>query len=598
MARIAAYDPTISIGVPQGPGSGFNSDQVDGYNASSNPAPNQLIPLGPDSTFPVEVIPTSGGGGSGFLLGNGAPTDRNILIADGTLWQSRTMSGDATISADTGTLTLASSGVVAGSYGLEDTVPQITFDAKGRATSATNVPILIEADQIQDASGVISSLTTYTSSAISPQDIAFDGVNMWTANGSGGVSKITPSGTFTTYNSGVFASAAGIAFDGTNMWVCDNSNQIVVKVSPSGVLTSYSTAPNAGVAIAFDGVNMWMSGADASTGIVAKISPTGIVTAYSTGVGTKARQRIAFDGTNMWATSYVDTNLTKISPAGTITLYSLTGVGPYGVAFDGTALWLCFLGDGSVSKVSLAGSETNYNLGLAGPERITFDGTNMWTANTGDDSVSVITPGGSETNYSPTGSQPCGIAKKTSTEMWTANIGNASVTKVVLSSAILGIVNAQIDPTAQIDVTKFKFPLLGDLNYGGTAGASTVLPGNTTSTKKFLTQTGTGSLSTAPGWNTIVAGDVPTLNQNTSGTASNITASSNTSLTSLVNLVTVGTLSSLVMGGTIKVFGDTTGSGTVIGLGTNCPASSLTAPYTWVKVLSSDGSTVWMPGFK
>ena len=43
---------------------------------------------------------------------------------------------------------------------------------------------------------------------------------------------------------------------------------------------------------------------------------------------------------------------------------------------------------------------------------------------------------------------------------------------------------------------------------------------------------------------TTVTASVPTLNQNTTGTAANITASSNTSLTSLANLATVGTITS------------------------------------------------------
>ena len=53
-----------------------------------------------------------------------------------------------------------------------------------------------------------------------------------------------------------------------------------------------------------------------------------------------------------------------------------------------------------------------------------------------------------------------------------------------------------------------------------------------------------------------------------------------------------------VMSGTLKVAGDTTGSGTVTGFGTNSPASTLTAPYTWVKLTSSDGSTVYVPAYK
>jgi hypothetical protein len=47
-----------------------------------------------------------------------------------------------------------------------------------------------------------------------------------------------------------------------------------------------------------------------------------------------------------------------------------------------------------------------------------------------------------------------------------------------------------------------------------------------------------------PTWRSIVAADIPTLNQNTTGTAANITASSNTTLTSLSNLATVGTITS------------------------------------------------------
>ena len=49
----------------------------------------------------------------------------------------------------------------------------------------------------------------------------------------------------------------------------------------------------------------------------------------------------------------------------------------------------------------------------------------------------------------------------------------------------------------------------GDTTYGGTSGAVTRLAGNTTSTKNFYTQTGTGSASAAPAWDTIAAGDVP-----------------------------------------------------------------------------------------
>lgn len=65
---------------------------------------------------------------------------------------------------------------------------------------------------------------------------------------------------------------------------------------------------------------------------------------------------------------------------------------------------------------------------------------------------------------------------------------------------------------------------LGDTVYENATPTIVRLAGNTTATKKFLVQTGTGAVSAAPTWSTIVAADVPTLNQSTSGNAATATA--------------------------------------------------------------------------
>jgi hypothetical protein len=65
-----------------------------------------------------------------------------------------------------------------------------------------------------------------------------------------------------------------------------------------------------------------------------------------------------------------------------------------------------------------------------------------------------------------------------------------------LSAAGAGIPEALIDA-------------LGDLVYGSAADTAARLAGNITTTKKFLTQTGDGALSAAPGWNVLVSGDIP-----------------------------------------------------------------------------------------
>lgn len=60
---------------------------------------------------------------------------------------------------------------------------------------------------------------------------------------------------------------------------------------------------------------------------------------------------------------------------------------------------------------------------------------------------------------------------------------------------------------------------LGDLLYEDATPEPVRLAGNTSATRKFLRQAGTGSVSAAPAWDTLLAADVPTLNQNTTGTA-------------------------------------------------------------------------------
>lgn len=67
--------------------------------------------------------------------------------------QTITFSGDASGSGATSvTLTLAASGVAAGSYGTASSVGTVNVDAKGRITSASNTPIAIDANQVSTGS--------------------------------------------------------------------------------------------------------------------------------------------------------------------------------------------------------------------------------------------------------------------------------------------------------------------------------------------------------------------------------------------------------------------------------------------------------------
>ena len=65
--------------------------------------------------------------------------------------------------------------------------------------------------------------------------------------------------------------------------------------------------------------------------------------------------------------------------------------------------------------------------------------------------------------------------------------------------------------------------LLGGIPYQSGTDTTTLLAPNTTTTKKFLTQTGDGTNGAIPLWGGIASGDLPgTIAANTSGTASNV----------------------------------------------------------------------------
>lgn len=67
-------------------------------------------------------------------------------------------------------------------------------------------------------------------------------------------------------------------------------------------------------------------------------------------------------------------------------------------------------------------------------------------------------------------------------------------------------------PLGQLDsryIAQSILTTLGDTLYENGTPAPARLAGNTSATKNFLTQTGTGSVSAAPGWGTIAAGDLP-----------------------------------------------------------------------------------------
>jgi hypothetical protein len=92
--------------------------------------------------------------------------------------------------------------------------------------------------------------------------------------------------------------------------------------------------------------------------------------------------------------------------------------------------------------------------------------------------------------------------------------------------------------TAMTWSTPFTNPMttLGDIIYENATPAPARLAGNTTATKQFLTQTGTGSVSAAPAWGALASGDIPNNAANTSGTAASVSGTNVITNTNLAQM--------------------------------------------------------------
>jgi hypothetical protein len=85
-----------------------------------------------------------------------------------------------------------------------------------------------------------------------------------------------------------------------------------------------------------------------------------------------------------------------------------------------------------------------------------------------------------------------------------------SLTAAADVSGTLPIANGGTGQTSATDAFNALSPMttLGDTIYGGASGAGTRLAGNTTTSKRFLIQTGDGANSAAPSWGSIATSDV------------------------------------------------------------------------------------------
>ena len=184
---------------------------------------------------------------------------------------------------------------------------------------------------------------------------------------------------------------------------------------------------------------------------------------------------------------FVTSGTTNAGSSWVLSQLAAITVGTTALPFDLFASGLVYTGGTNIDV-------TGQVISLTGTVAPTNGGTGVNTVTTGD----LLYGSGTDT----WGKLPKGIAYRSL--VMDASATNVEWNAVALNqaNAVSGALGATNGGTGQSTYT------LGDTLYSSAANTLAKLAGNTTTTKKFLVQTGTGAVSAAPVWDTINGADV------------------------------------------------------------------------------------------
>lgn len=164
------------------------------------------------------------------------------------------------------------------------------------------------------------------------------------------------------------------------------------------------------------------------------------------------------------------------------------------IGTDGFVLTADSTQAGGIKWASVAGSGTVTSVAMTVPSFLSVAGSPITGA--GTLAVTLATQTANTVLSGPTSG---GAATPAFRALVAADIPNLSASKIT---------SGTLDPT--LGGTGLSSVSLGDTLYGAGGNLWALLTGQTTATKKFLTQTGTGAVSAAPSWGTISASDIGT----------------------------------------------------------------------------------------
>jgi hypothetical protein len=318
----------------------------------------------------------------------------------------------------------------------------------------------------------------------------------------------------------------------------------------------------------------------ATTGDLTDTGTDGITITGGTGAvlgsGTSLVQHVA-DTTHNGYLSSTDWNTFNGKGSGSVTSVSVTTAnGVSGTVATATTTPAISLTLGAITPSSVAATGTVGGSNLSGTN--TGDQTNI-TGNAGTvttisgqvaagTNVSLSGSGTTSSPYTISSSNPGGTVTSVSSSGATGltlTTTNATTTPAIALGGTLTIAGGGTGQTGASAAYNALSPMttLGDIEYESAANTASRLAGNTTTTKKFLTQTGNGTISAAPGWNTIAGSDLPIVVPGTSAGAVSSSGVTGNTTGSAISTGFVGELAFSTLGATAP-----SSSGSAFNIGT------------------------------
>jgi DNA-binding beta-propeller fold protein YncE len=269
-----------------------------------------------------------------------------LCAADGAdIWVSIGSSGVARVEANTGRVL----GTWTGATSAVGVIP-----AAGRVfvTDFSSPGVLYAIDPTL-APGALANVATLPNLA---SGIAFDGTNLWTANLSGSVSKITPQSPYTvTTPTTVFDSPLGILYDGAHIWVTDNGAGTLIELDSAGnMLQTVATGAGAGYPV-FDGANIWVPNFNANSLTVVQASTGNVVAQISADANNKLSnpEGATFDGERILVTNNGTGSVTlfKAADLSLIANIPTASAHPWSTCSDGINFWVPLLASGNLLRL-------------------------------------------------------------------------------------------------------------------------------------------------------------------------------------------------------------------------------------------------------